>query len=555
MQDFKLPIEYQRKYDVPGSMAEDLELVHSRGDGKSMYDVLLAPNTDMAHFAAERASHFYTDDTQYLKESVALVRKVDWNVYGAASSFATVWKEHQGIADFNALFHFVEHPRLERLNHSTWLLFILSIQSILSPLLFMISPLIVLIIPFAILQLTQKGVCWESYKVALTEVLKRHALGSIFFGPKNLNGIVSSGAALGLFLVQLYTSVQSCWQFHRNLHRVHTFLDQSGAYFAHTIVMMHEVEAKASAKFQGFAADVRARRVALQEMKALIDQVEPFKYGVREVKQLGYIRYIFYKMKHEVAWTKAIDYSLGFHGYVENMSKLKNLLAKKRVAPCRFGGKHDKGGVRFTKIHYPPHSDHKKHTYALTKKIGKLVTGPNASGKTTYIKSAMLGVLFSQQFGCGFYQKATLTPFQELCCYLNIPDTSGRDSLFQAEARRCKEILDRVKNGRRMFCIFDELFSGTNPYEASASAYGVLTHLSNQPNVWFLLTTHFLDLCIKLDESPKLQNVHLKTTRNPDQSIRYDYSLVLGISDVKGGVQVLQDLKFPATVIECAKSY
>jgi len=552
MEDFKLPIEYQRKYAVPESMVEDLELVHSRGGGSSMYDVLLAPKTDMAHFAAARASQFYTDDKQYLKEAVALVRKVDWRVYGDASVFATAWKEHQQIVDFNALFHFVEHPRLERLNHYSWLLFILSIQSILSPLLFLISPLIVLIIPFAILQLTQKGVCWETYKVALMEVLKRHALGSIFFGPKNLNGIMSSGAALGLFLVQLYTSGQSCWQFHRNLHRVHTFLEQSGAYFAHTIDMMQEVEAKASSKFQAFAADVRARRQCLQEIKALIDQVDAFKYGFREVKQLGYIRYIFYKMKHEVEWTKAIDYSLGLHGFVENMAHLKLMLTKKRVAPCRFD---DKGGVKFAKIHYPPHADHKKHTYTLTKQIGKLVTGPNASGKTTYIKSAMLGVLFSQQFGCGFYQKATLTPFQELCCYLNIPDTSGRDSLFQAEARRCKEILDRVKNGRRMFCIFDELFSGTNPYEASASAYGVLTHLSNLPNVWFLLTTHFLDLCIKLDDCPNLQNVHLKTTRNADQSIRYDYSLVGGISDVKGGVQVLQDLKFPATVIECAKSY
>jgi DNA mismatch repair ATPase MutS len=52
---------------------------------------------------------------------------------------------------------------------------------------------------------------------------------------------------------------------------------------------------------------------------------------------------------------------------------------------------------------------------------------------------------------------------------LNIPDSSGRDSLFQAESRRCKEIIDIINKDKthRHFCIFDELFSGTNPVETT----------------------------------------------------------------------------------------
>ena len=34
--------------------------------------------------------------------------------------------------------------------------------------------------------------------------------------------------------------------------------------------------------------------------------------------------------------------------------------------------------------------------------------------------------------------------YDKIHCYLNIPDTSNRDSLFQAEARRCKEIIDAL---------------------------------------------------------------------------------------------------------------
>jgi hypothetical protein len=78
-----------------------------------------------------------------------------------------------------------------------------------------------------------------------------------------------------------------------------------------------------------------------------------------------------------------------------------------------------------------------------------IITGPNASGKTTILKSTLINIILTQQFGCGFYSSAKLSPFKHIHCYLNIPDTSGRDSLFQAEARRCKEILDIiVRNGK-----------------------------------------------------------------------------------------------------------
>lgn len=73
-----------------------------------------------------------------------------------------------------------------------------------------------------------------------------------------------------------------------------------------------------------------------------------------------------------------------------------------------------------------------------------IITGPNASGKTTTLKSALINILLSQQIGFGCFESLKLTPFTNLHCYLNIPDTSGRDSLFQAEARRCKEIIDCI---------------------------------------------------------------------------------------------------------------
>ena len=87
-----------------------------------------------------------------------------------------------------------------------------------------------------------------------------------------------------------------------------------------------------------------------------------------------------------------------------------------------------------------------------------VITGPNASGKTTTLKTTIINILLSQQIGYGCFESLEMMPYDYVHCYLNIPDTSGRDSLFQAEARRCKEILDIIEqnSNERHFCLFDE---------------------------------------------------------------------------------------------------
>ena len=90
--------------------------------------------------------------------------------------------------------------------------------------------------------------------------------------------------------------------------------------------------------------------------------------------------------------------------------------------------------LKFEKAFYPPLVDGTpvKNNISLKKNI--IISGPNAAGKTTLLKCVILNLLFTQQVGKGFYDKAILMPFDYIHCYLNIPDTSGRDSLFQAEA-------------------------------------------------------------------------------------------------------------------------
>ena len=140
-------------------------------------------------------------------------------------------------------------------------------------------------------------------------------------------------------------------------------------------------------------------------------------------------------------------------------------------------------------------------------------------------------------------------------CYINIPDTGDRDSLFQAECRTCREILTTIMENpdRKHFCVFDELYSGTNPYEAIASGYSYLDYLSGFENINFVLTTHYIGLCTLLEADSEInKNYYMEiesTSENESIDYKYTYRLVPGISKIKGGIKVLRDLEYPDEII------
>ena len=175
-----------------------------------------------------------------------------------------------------------------------------------------------------------------------------------------------------------------------------------------------------------------------------------------------------------------------------------------------------------------------------------------------------------------------MTPYTHIHSYLNIPDTSGRDSLFQAEARRCKDILDIINDSQesndksfhglsdtsnkfndkshdpnnkllesKHFCIFDELFSGTNAEEATSASYGFLKYLQKRENVDFILTTHFVKLCKKVKKNKtglRIANCKMDAAL-ADDKIHFTYKMVKGISKIKAARLILIQMGFPEEII------
>jgi DNA mismatch repair ATPase MutS len=266
--------------------------------------------------------------------------------------------------------------------------------------------------------------------------------------------------------------------------------------------------------------------------------------------EIGKVLKYFYEIYDNKEYNDAFLYSFGFNGYIDVLDNFKKHIENKSVNITEFTKNKEKT-ILFNS-YYAVLYDKKpvRNNVKLNKNL--IVTGPNASGKTTVIKSTLINIIFSQQFGYGFFEKAKIYPYKYIHCYLNIPDTSGRDSLFQAEARRCKDIIDCIStnNKDRHFCVFDELYSGTNPYEATVGGYAMMNYLSKIKNVNCLLTTHYIKLCEKLRKNDNIKNYNMKTIQLPNGDFEYTYIMSPGISNKKGGFKVLEDMNYPREIIQ-----
>jgi DNA mismatch repair ATPase MutS len=268
--------------------------------------------------------------------------------------------------------------------------------------------------------------------------------------------------------------------------------------------------------------------------------------------QIGHIMWSFYQLYNNAEYHDAMLYSFGFNGYMNLLQGVKENVDTNKINSVTLIKGQTKPVLK--QMYYPKFIDDDKivkNNCDLSKNI--VITGPNASGKTTTLKTALINIVLSQHIGFGCYDKCKLEPFENIHCYLNIPDTSGRDSLFQAEARRCKEIIDCIeekeKDNEKHFAIFDELYSGTNPEEAVISAQAFMDFIVKNDNVTCMLTTHYVKLCKKLGKNKKIENFNMKTVKKND-NFSYTYELEKGISKVKGGLKVLSDMAYPKEILD-----
>tara|TARA_Y100000994_G_scaffold191547_1_gene160739 strand:+ start:177 stop:1901 length:1725 start_codon:yes stop_codon:yes gene_type:complete len=562
MINFKLPISYVTDtYNVDTNLINDLELTHPN---TSLYNKVLSPVTEMGNDLIKMWAEQYTTNVTYLKDTQLLITKtipslqddytdelVIWNKINGKSETIkdNVDKKEDSTIGFHEKYNYIEWEYLKHLNNNAICMQWLSIYNMFSPVLTLVMPIIFMILPFIILKLQGTNVSLSNYIELLKIVFQKHQIGKLFtISSASWEQRVYILMSIFFYVVQIYQNFRSCIKFIINMTTIHQQIFGMRDYITNTLNIMSEFTEISNdlESYDNFNRVVKENILILEELKRELDCVEPLKCSLAKFNNIGTAMKCFYILHNNSRYKDSISYSFGFCGFIDILNGIHKNVNSGYLGKCKFSKKNNK----FTEAFYPiTHITPVKNTYDIDKHL--LITGPNAAGKTTLLKTTLFNILTSQQLGYGCYRRATITPFHRINCYINIPDTSNRDSLFQAEARRCKNILDTIDkhNDERHFCVFDELYSGTNPYEAISSAVSFLKYVNDNKKVKFIITTHYLDICNKLEDNKDMRNCNMKISTKKDGGFDYTYKLVDGVSDIKGGVKVLTELEYPERII------
>lgn len=578
--EFKIPILYLDKpvYKLNETILDDLELQEKEDDQdtsetcdisdndisnnkitQSMYNHLVNPNNEFSNKMMKKINVHYTTFIPYLKDTQSVIKNTplfEKYLIGEpidCDRFMEIWNETKENNFFLEKYCYIDWNIFKGLNKSSRFLQFLSIINLSSPILSFIIPFIFMVLPFVILRIQNIPITFDKYFELLKTVAKTHFIGQILnIRNVNFSSLLYILFTIGMYCMQIYQNVNTCIRFYNNISKINNYLYDIKNYIIHTISSMNSFVTvnKDLIYYENFCNDVNKNLSVLKKLHNDILGINQFKPAINKIGEIGYLLKMFYILHSDKEYEKTLKYSVGYNGYINHIKEIHNNIENGYISYAEFNTGEK---TYFKNQYYPPYSkeNHIKNNCLLNKNI---ITGPNASGKTTYLKTTALNVIFSQQYGVGFYKQCSINPYEHIHSYLNIPDTSGRDSLFQAESRRCKEIIDNINENKneRHFTIFDELFSGTNPTEASKSAYAFLLYLNKFENVDFILTTHYVNICKKLEKNTDIKNYKMDVELN-DNKIKYTYKIKKGISKVKGAILILEEMNYPCEIIDNIK--
>lgn len=173
-----------------------------------------------------------------------------------------------------------------------------------------------------------------------------------------------------------------------------------------------------------------------------------------------------------------------------------------------------------------------------------ILSGSNASGKSTFLKLIGINQIFAQTFGICFAESARCCIHKITSSMNSEDDISSGDSYFMSEAKAVKRIVDSVKNNDiKHLIIMDELFRGTNTVERINSTFALLNYLSKHDTSMFI-ATHDLELISSLKH---FENYHFSELIENDD-MKFDYKLKKGPARSTNALEIIRIVGFPKEI-------
>ena len=181
--------------------------------------------------------------------------------------------------------------------------------------------------------------------------------------------------------------------------------------------------------------------------------------------------------------------------------------------------------------------------------IVRLITGPNMSGKSTYLRQVVLIVLMAQIGSFVPADQAEIGLVDRVFTRIGAQDAIHQgQSTFMVEMLETANILNNATP--RSLLILDEIGRGTSTYDGLSIAWAIVEHLHSHPKLkpLTLFATHYHELTELADLYPGVRNYNVAVTE-ADGTVVFLHKIVPGGADRSYGIHVAQMAGLPSSVI------
>ncbi|MDD5016597.1 MAG: hypothetical protein PHO15_00685 [Eubacteriales bacterium] len=197
-------------------------------------------------------------------------------------------------------------------------------------------------------------------------------------------------------------------------------------------------------------------------------------------------------------------------------------------------------------IYHPLLSDPVPNTARICR--GSLVSGSNASGKSTFIKAVAINGILAQTVHTCTARRYRARFALVLTSMAVRDDITAGESYFITELKSLRRIIQKIPD---VFCVcfIDEILRGTNTIERIAASASVLRYLQTL-DCLCVVATHDIELTRMLEGL--YDNYHFGEQMTSD-GMYFDYTLKIGASRTKNAVKLLEYMEFDRRIIDSAQ--
>lgn len=207
----------------------------------------------------------------------------------------------------------------------------------------------------------------------------------------------------------------------------------------------------------------------------------------------------------------------------------------------------EEGGLSLKEAYHPLLNNPVKNSIDADR--GVLITGSNASGKSTFLKMAAINVILAQTIHtctAEYYRAPVYTIYSSMALR---DDIQSGESYYIVEIKALKRILDAAKEGSgRVLCFVDEVLRGTNTVERIAASTQILKSLTGS-NIMCFAATHDIELTNLLAE--EYDNYHFEEEVK-DGDVKFPYILMKGKAATRNAIRLLSIMGYDGQIIERA---